>query len=259
MRRMCIPRVVGKTSRQVFLVTLCFCLSLLGCDNACFIFVSNPGGGTIAAGSTGCSLNNSSGTVRVRLTSSVKPAAGNWPASIQHIFVTLRSIEANPSATSDEDSPDWQELAPKLATQPIQLDLLEWSGDSCEPSGFGNVTVPADAYRQIRMRLTVSQPGSSEPVPQENGCGSVGFNCVVTADGRIRPLVLDSQSLEVRIPPDHIAGGFFRVLPEAAGNLAIEFHPDALLVFPEGEALRLVPVFTVEPEASCESNPSLNP
>jgi hypothetical protein len=252
MRRMCTSRGATKASRRGFFTALVFCLSFAGCDS-CFIFVSNPSGGTIAVGNTTCPPNKPNGTVRLRLTSPVRPTAADWPTSVQHIFVTFRGIEANPSATADEDSPDWQELAPNLATQPVQLDLLAHIGDSCAPSTFGDVAIPADVYRQVRLLLSPSHSETNEPVPQDNGCGRVGFNCIVTADGGIRPLVLNRQLPQVRIPPDHIADGFFRILPETTVNLTIEFNPRASVVFPAGEAVLLVPVFTVDAQAPCES------
>jgi hypothetical protein len=206
-------------------MALVFCLSFAGCDNTCFIFVSNPSGGTIAIGSTTCPPNKANGTVHLRLTSSVMPAAGDWPASIQHIFVTFQGIEANRSAMAIDDSPDWQELAPQLATVPIQLDLLAHNSNSCESNVLSDVAVPADTYRQIRLRLSSGLAETNEPIPQENGCGNVGFNCIVKADGGTRALVLDSQMLRVSIPPDQIAGGSFRILPGTAANLTIEFSP----------------------------------
>jgi hypothetical protein len=251
MRRMCTSQGATKASRRGFFVALVFCLSFAGCDNFCFIFVSNPSGGAIAIGSTTCPPNKANGTVHLRFTSSVMPAAGDWPSSVQHIFVTLQGIEANRSAMADDDSPDWQELAPQLATVPIQLDLLAHKSDSCESNVLSDVVVPADTYRQIRLRLS---PGlADEPIPQENGCGSVGFNCIVKADGGIRALVLSSQMLRVRIPPDQIAGGSFRILPGKAADLTIEFSSSSSLVFPADGDVRLVPVFTVESKSSCES------
>jgi hypothetical protein len=175
------------------------------------------------------------------------------PTTIQHIFVTLRGIEATPSAIPSDDSPNWRELAPQLATQPQQLDLLAHCADSCERNVFDDVAVPADAYRQIRLRLSPNQPATDESVPEENSCGSVGFNCVITADGGIRPLVLDSLSSQFEISSGQIPGGFFRVLPEATVNLKIEFDPQSTLIFSADDPVRLVPIFTVEPQASSES------
>ena len=254
MRHLCTSRGATKVSRRGFFIALVFCLSFAGCDNTCFIFVSNPSGGTLAVGTTSCSLNNANGTARLRLTSSVRPTAADWPASTQHIFVTFQGIEANRSAMADDDSPGWQELAPQLATVPTQLDLLAHNSDSCESTILSSdVVVPADTYRQIRLRLLPGLADRNEPIPQANGCSSVGFNCVVKADGGTRALVLSSQMLRVRIPPDQIAGGSFRILPGKAADLTIEFSSSSSLVFPADGDVRLVPVFTVESKSSCES------
>jgi Domain of unknown function (DUF4382) len=253
MGHMCIFRRATEVPRQVFFISVLFSLSLMGCGDSCFIFVSNPSGGTLVVGTTPCSLNNANGTARIRLTSSVRPTAANWPASIQHIFVTFQGIEANRSATADDDSPDWQELAPQLATVPIQLDLLAPNIDSCDSNVLSDVAVPADTYRQVRLRLSSSLAETNEPILQENRCGSFGFNCIVKADGRTRALILNSQMLRVRIPSDRIAGGSFRILPGTAANVTIEFSPSSSLVFPADGDVRLVPVFTVESKSSCES------
>jgi hypothetical protein len=254
MRRMCTSRGATKVSRRGFFIALVFCLSFAGCDNTCFIFVSNPSGGTLVVGTTPCSLNNANGTARIRLTSSVRPTAANWPASIQHIFVTFQGIEANRSATADDDSPDWQELAPQLATVPIQLDLLAHNRDSCESTILSSdVAVPADTYRQIRLRLSSSLAEKNESILQENRCGSFGFNCIVKASGGTRALILNSQMLRIRIPSDQIAGGSFQILPGTAANVTIEFSSSSSVVFAADGDVRLVPVFTVESKSSCES------
>jgi hypothetical protein len=244
-------------------MTLFFCLSFIGCDNYCFVFISNPGG-SASASTPSCQLNTSTGTVGLRITASPTPPADATPSpAIQHIFVTLRGIEALPSAILDNDSPDWRELAPKLAMKPAQLDLLAPTAHSCDQNQsqsqntFAESAIPADAYRQIRLRLSSNQPATDEPVPEENACGIVGFNCVVTSDGKIRALVLDSISSQFQISSDHISGGYFRVLPDTPINLDIEFNTQASRLFPaatdEIEAVRLVPAFAVKPQTSCDS------
>jgi hypothetical protein len=254
MGHMCIFRRATEVPRQVFFISVLFSLSLMGCGDSCFIFVSNPSGGTLVVGTTPCSLNNANGTARIRLTSSVRPTAANWPASIQHIFVTFQGIEANRSATADDDSPDWQELAPQLATVPIQLDLLAHNRDSCESTILSSdVAVPADTYRQIRLRLSSSLAETNESILQENRCGSFGFNCIVKASGGTRALILNSQMLRIRIPSDQIAGGSFQILPGTAANVTIEFSSSSSVVFAADGDVRLVPVFTVESKSSCES------
>ena len=249
-------RQAKSTSRACYFTTLLFCLSFIGCNNFCFVFVSNPGATvSTSTNAPSCQLNTATGTVRLRVTASPTPTAEATPTSIQHIFVTLRGIDATPSAIPDDDSPNWQELAPQLATHPQQLDLLEQSADSFEAkqNTFADVAIPADAYRQIRLHLLPNQPSTDEPVPGENACGTVGFNCVITADGGIRPLVLDGLSSQYQVSSDRISGGFFRVLPDTAVNLKIEFKPQSSLFFPADQAVRLLPAFTVEPQTSSVS------
>ncbi len=188
------------------------------------------------------------------------------PTQIAHIYVTIRGIEANPSAAAGDDSPDWQGLAPKLVNQPAQIDLLAPSGDPPVQDEFDDVTVPADAYRQIRLRLAPDQPDATNSVLQANTCGSVGFNCIVTPDGAMRPLAINNGSSEIYISSQQIEGGFVRVLPETTTTLRIEFiaqsslfiRPDDLTQEPSEGTAQFVPIFSVESQTeneSADSNP----
>lgn len=246
-------REANGASRPSLLPALFFCLGLFGCGNSCFVFVSNPGGTIPPTTIPSCQLGTATGTVSLQIAATPTPPAAESPATIQHIFVTLRGIETTASAIPDDNAADWRELAPNLAKRPVQLDLLARSSDSSERSAFQDTIVPADAYRQIRLRLSSNQPLEDESLPEANACGSAGFNCVVTSDGGIRALVLDAQPLQIQIGPDHISGGFFRVLPETAVNLKLEFNPRSSVIFSTNEAARLVPVFTVEPQSTAES------
>lgn len=241
------------SSQAALFAILFLAVGLMGCDNSCFVFVSNPGG-TVSTGTNPCSFNQTNGNVRTQITTSRTQPADGEPATIQHIFVTLRGIEANPSATAGEDSAGWQELAPKLLTQPAQLDLLaSSSGDSIELDILGDATVPADAYRQIRLRLSSNQVGPDDSVLRENSCGNVGSNCIVTSDGHVRPLVLDTGLTQMQVPSDRIAGGFFRIFPETNVDLKIEFNPQSSLFIATNQAVRFVPAFTVDSQTVGES------
>src|ERR1700693_4389551 len=94
--------------RTCLLAALFFCLSLFGCNNYCFVFVSNPGGSiSTSTNAPSCQLNSATGTVRLSISASPAAsatAAEAAPTSIQHIYVTLRGIEAIPSALADDDS-----------------------------------------------------------------------------------------------------------------------------------------------------------
>ncbi|HEV3481826.1 MAG TPA: DUF4382 domain-containing protein [Candidatus Acidoferrales bacterium] len=191
------------------------------------------------------------GNVRLSLNSSLAPDAASEPPSGQHIFVSLRGVEALAVPLAGEDSPEWQEMAPELATRPVQIDLLARAGDSCGTSSLGDATIPQGLYNQVRLRLVPNQPKRNEPVPDENACGPTGFNCVVAEDDMVRPIVW-GETLELRVPAERIEGGFFRVLPGADIHLAIEFDPRSSMAVPAGDAVRLFPTFSVSQQVPCE-------
>jgi hypothetical protein len=182
--------------------------------------------------------------------------------------VTLRGVEAHPSAVAGEDSPGWQELAPQLGQQPVQVDLMA-SQAASQGSGLrGEAVVPAGIYRQLRLRLLPNQPAANDPpagrssprqaaaiptagadpAPTTNACGSAGWNCIVTADGRVRPLAFEGASPELRIAAERITGGSFLVLPDVVTHLDIRFDPYHSSAAPVGDALRLFPALTVQAE-----------
>jgi hypothetical protein len=245
------PSGAAKAFQLVLFATL-FCLAFMGCENFCVSGVINPGGGIVAGTGTSCPAPKQTGNVMLQLNSSFTPAASSWPSDVQHIFVSLRGIDALPTHPVGDDSPAWQELAPDLVTQPTQVDLMARAADSCGPSAFPDAVIEAGVYSQVRLRLVPNQPEASEPVPVENACGRIGFNCIVAANGAMRPLASDNPT-ELRIPPEGIAGGFFRVLPDDHIRLAIEFEPRASFLLPAGDATRLLPTFSVTQPSLCES------
>jgi Domain of unknown function (DUF4382) len=249
------PRRSINASRKVFLLMLLFPLALIGCDtNSCILIVSDPGGsgGTISGNGPNCSLNTTT-PVSMQITSSLLPPAPEGRPRIQHVFVTLRGIDANPSATADENSSNWQELAPNLAKEPVQLDLLAHHADSCDANISARVPVPANAYRQLRLRLSSNQPDTTDPVLQQNSCGSAAFNCVVTSDGNIKPLVLDRELSAIQVPSAQITTGLFRILRDSPLNLKIEFDAQSSHFIPTDASVQLVPVFTAAVQTPCES------
>jgi hypothetical protein len=239
----------------LFAVTL-FCGSLVGCDNSCFVIVVNPGGGTISGVGSGvgsaCRAPRMTGNVRLRFNSSLAPGAASEPPSTQHIFVSLRGVDALGAPLAGEDSSEWQELAPELADRPVQVDLLARATDVCGTNSFRDATIPQGVYNQVRLRLVPNQPETNQPVPEENACGRAGFNCVVSGDDRVRPLAW-GETPEVRIPTERIDGGFFRVLPGGDMRLAVDFDAGSSMAVPAGDAVRLFPTFSVSQQVPCES------
>jgi Domain of unknown function (DUF4382) len=247
--------------RKVFAAVVFLFLALIGCGDSCVVIVSNPGGGggTVLGSVPNCSLSTATGNIRLRVTSSLAPPSSGQPDRTEHIFVTIRGVEANPSATADDEASGWEELAATLSSQPKQVDLLAQSVDSCAAGAFSHVAIPANQYRQIRLRLLARPAEGSESVLEGNSCGSVAFNCVVTHDGSIRQLVTDNElSPQILISSDNIDGGFFRILPGTATDLEIKFVPQLSRLVRANEATRLVPVFTAAPQASCQTEAALN-
>jgi hypothetical protein len=258
--------------RKVFPVVLLPCLAVFGCGKTCF------SGGLLKGSTSGITVSNSScpltkamGAVIVQISAasapptasssfpppfaSPHPSPGASPSNVQHIFVTLRGIEAHPDMVADTDSPDWQELAPNLLAHPVQLDLLAPltplaplttigdSGSMGLPAGVLPATVPADEYRQLRLRLLPRNSSPDDLIPESNACGDVGWNCIVFADRSARPLEFNGAAPEFHIPLEH--GSVFRVLPDELIQLSIDFDAASSVYFASNAAVRLVPVFSV--------------
>lgn len=246
----------GNAFPQCLLAALLLSLAAAGCENTCVGFASNAGTGTLAIETTdsksACTLNNANGTVIVQLNAAGASAGAPAVLGLRHIFISLRGIEARADLSADGTPASWQELAPKLARQPVQVDLLARTPSDCASEPFGAASVPAGVYRQVRLRLVPNRPEASEPAPTENACGTAGFNCVVTASGHVTRLSLEETSPELLIASDGIEGGNFFVLPGARADLAIRFSAAPSLLLPAGNALRMVPVLSASLRAPCE-------
>lgn len=234
----------------LYAVTL-FCGLLGGCDNSCVTINVNPGGGIISGSDSTCTTPKMTGNVRLSVNSSLAPGAASEPPSTQHIFVSLRGVEALRAPVAGEDSPEWQELVPELAGRPVQVDLLARATDACGTNSLGDATIPQGVYNQVRLRFVPNQPGVNDPVPEGNACGSTGFNCVVAEDSGVRPIAW-GETPEVRIPAERIEGGLFRVLPGGDIRLAVEFDARSSMAVPAGDAVRLFPTFSVSQQTPCE-------
>lgn len=249
--------------RHLLTVGLLLSLGAPGCNNTCVGFASNASTGTIVIKvvdqKPACTLSSANGAVRVHLSGSGTGNGGFARWGVQHIFVSIRGIEARQDIVHAEGSPDWQELTPELVRQPRQIDLMASAGGNCASDSLGEGNVEAGVYRQIRLRLVPNQAGLSELLPPDNACGGVGWNCAVAADGGIRPLALDSAAPELLIGAEAIAGGFVPVLPDTGTDLSIEFSAPLSLALPAGSALRLVPAFAVALGSPCPSAGGFEP
>ncbi len=233
-----------------FCPALLFALWLTACNNTCFTFTSNPPTGTVGikAGDPKptCTLTKANVAVRVEARTDPECTSCSGSSRIQHIFLSIRGVEVHPSTTAEDDSPDWQELLPsKLAKQQLQVDLVRSAADRGAREPLGEmVTIPAGIYRQLRVRFVPNQPATDDRLPEKNACGSAGFNCVVMADGRIQPLLLDDGSPELHITSDRIDHGSLLIPPDTDTDLVIELKLVWAWSSSTDEGVRLLPAFT---------------
>jgi uncharacterized protein DUF4382 len=231
-----------------FRAVLLFAVWLTGCNNTCFTFTSNPPTGTIGIKVSDpkptCTLTTG-GAVRLAIQTVPVCSSCSDSIRIQHIFVSIRSIDVHPSSSADDDSLDWQELAPQLAKRPLQVDLVAGIADRGTREALGeSVAIPAGIYREVRVRFVPNSLVTEDQLPEKNACGNSGFSCVVMADGRIQPLLLDSGSPELRIMSDRIAGGSLFIPLDTNTYLIIELKPVWAWFSSADQGLRLLPALT---------------
>ena len=197
-----------------------------------------------SCGGSGSTMQTAgTGSINVSITD---PPSCKFPnGDFQHVYVTIRSVQAHISATADDNSPGWQELAPQLNTQPMQIDLFAAGPNACLLTMLGsNTALPTGTYQQIRL-LLVPNDGGSGPNPTSNACGGQGFNCAILQDGSVHELQLSSQAnTGLKIPPGQIEGGPITVAAGQDVDLNIDFNACASIIQEGNGKFRLKPVLT---------------
>jgi hypothetical protein len=207
---------------------------------ACALLLVSCGGQTSRLFSE--SVSGGAGTITVTL--SDPPTCAFPNGSFEHVFITIRSVQANPSATAGDNSPGWQELAPQLNSQPVQIDLFALAPNACLLATLGsNKALPAGTYQQIRLLLVPNTGGAI--LPANNACDSQGFNCVVLHDHSIHQLALSTDpNTGLKIPPGQIVGGPISVGAGQNVDLNIDFNSCASIVQEATGQFRLRSVLT---------------
>lgn len=197
------------------------------------------------SGSVVSNPSNQTGTVVTSL--SDPPSCGAPSGSFNSVFITVRSVQAHISATADDNSPGWQELAPQLNSQPVQLDLLHLpQNGACLLSQLGSATLPVGDYQQIRL-LLVPNAAPTGNVPATNACASLGqvFNCVEDSNNVFSELLLSSQAnTGLKIPPGQVVGGPIHVAAGQTVDINVDFNACASIVAQGNGEFRLKPVLT---------------
>src|SRR6266481_2386799 len=190
--------------------------------------------GIIVSCSGGSSNNMVSGMGTVNVSISDPPSCMPPNGQFTHVYVTVRSVQAHISTTADDNSSGWQELAPQLASAPMQIDLFSKPQTTCILAQLGSASLPAGSYQQIRL-LLVSNTTAGSAGQSTNACAGSGFNCVVVEDSTTPPsiheLQLSSQAnTGLKIPPGQIVGGPLQVTAGQSVDLNIDFNACASIV-----------------------------
>ena len=246
--------------RKMFSISmlLCFCLGASGCGNTCYVGVWDGSGAVIGVSNNSCSLDKANGAAAVRLSNSslsssnlsssnLSSSISPSPRAIQHIFVTLRAVQASATTNETETASLWQDLAPNLVAHPIQVDLLAPGENGFNLGPLEYVMPPAivraEEYRQIRFRLLSTETLPADGIPETNRCGNAGWNCIVFNDGSLWTFGADES--EFRFLPASSDGILFRVLPDALTSVSFHFDAESSVASRSAETVRLVSVFKV--------------
>lgn len=207
--------------------------------------------GTLAAmllagcsgGSSPTAMPPSMGTVTVSI--SDPPSCKNPNGSFEHVYITVRSVQAHIDPNASDDSSGWQELAPQLNSAPMQIDMFSTAQTNCVLAQLGSNSLPAGNYQQIRLLLVSNSPSPGDAVPLANNCAGNGYNCVVLNDSTIHELALSSQvNTGLKIPPGQIVGGPISVADGQSVDLNIDFNACASIVQQGNGRFRLKPTLT---------------
>lgn len=185
-------------------------LGLFGCGNSCYAgySINGNGGFIVVAGNPppACSLSQAKGTMRVVALKSPVCELCMPATRVEHVFVTLQGVQLLPLDSDAKNSPDWLELAPQLAKEPRQVDLI---GSSLPVILQESTVVAAGTYREVRLQFVSESSMGAETLPSENACGGTHWNCIVMADGHVQPLRLPADWPEVSIPFQNMESGHF--------------------------------------------------
>lgn len=245
-----------------FQTILCCAVILLavglpGCGNSCYagFSINGNGGLIVVAGNPppACSLSHVNGAMRVVALKSTVCESCMPATRVEHFFVTLQGVQLLPLAGDDTNSLDWLELAPQLAKEPRQIDLMD---NSLPVILQESTAVAAGSYSEVRLQFVSGSSMSAETFPPENACGGTLRNCMVMADGHLQPLRLPTDKPELSIPSQSMESGPFVVLPDTGMELrlSLEPHPRAYFSSAEGWTLQnvLAGHATVAPQHSMD-------
>jgi hypothetical protein len=227
---------------EVSLIPIALLVSAVGCSNSCFVGVINPPNNslTVAAGNPPPVCAQPQPTAAVEVVARLAQACTNCSPSRQvtEVHLLLSGIELHLGNVADENSPEWQELAPDWARQPQWVDLL---GDSAANEVALSLNMPiqisAGTYLQFRLRFAQLSVEHAE-LYEKVHCLPVGASCLVTADGISHPLqTLDGPPfVHLRVAPP------IDLRANKSNQLRIEIRPEWALHVSSIGVLDLTPL-----------------
>ena len=190
------------------------------CSDSCVSGFFNPGAQiTVTSGTSACTLPKTNGAVSTAIIKSGSCQTCTPSARVEHVYVTLRSVQLRPSAIAEQNSRDWVEIAPHL---PRQMDLI----GSSEPEILSeNATIPAGSYRQVRLEFLPDPPPVGWHFLGVKECGATRQNCVIMGDGGVDPVHWSGDVPELLITSQNMEGGELLVLPDTTTELRISLEP----------------------------------
>jgi hypothetical protein len=187
----------------------------------------------------GSSTSNNSMQMAMVQVSLSDPATCSAPQGpFSHVYVTVTDVRIHQSASASDTDPGWVDLAPGLASSPVQVDLLG-AATQCFLKMLGSSEIQPGTYQQIRIILA-----DNSALVSGNHCGSAA-NCIVLGGDPMnpRPLQLSSESKTgIKIPPGQIAGGNFVVAAGESKDLDLDFNACNSIVREGNGTFRLKPV-----------------
>ena len=222
------------TIRDIFAcIGIILAAGFAGCgDNCYFAFSDNGKGGLVVkAGSAtqSCSLKKVNAAIRVVAHKSPVCETCTAAAQVEHVVAAVRRIQLRSGAASEATAGDWIEVAPELASEPREIDLM---GSGRPEMLVENAIVPAGSYSGIRVEFS-AEPGHGDKPWNENACGAMHWNCLVMGDGHTEPLLFSGDVPQLDIPAQ-VEGDSFVLLPDSKVELQLRLDPRQVLHTSDG-------------------------
>ena len=254
---MTFPVLFANRSPLFLLLLMPIALLLIGGCNGttCFVGVINPPNNslTVTSGNTPSVCSIPQVQALVQITAQLAPPCNGCSSSrqVSQVHLMISGIEMHPGAVADENSPEWQEVAPELARQLLSIDLPANSAtDSPIPVALGSGRVPVGTYYQLRLRLAETSDEQSRLLAAADLCNLRGR--LTSADGLHHPVcaVDGSQYLGLTISSGlTVRSGQMNVV-------RLELSPEWLLQNGSAGTFKVAPILRLHQAADVQGPPN---